>query len=90
MLGVFFLCVSPQNNSLAAQGKYQPSGDKGAAAQESLFVSDHAYWSRVSFAHVLHIPLNHASSYTPTPLANHMQPQASPGVVASLQVQKLF
>ncbi|XP_075888565.1 fructose-bisphosphate aldolase A-like [Nelusetta ayraudi] len=31
------------NNSLAAQGKYQPSGDKGAAAQESLFVSDHAY-----------------------------------------------
>uniref|UniRef100_A0A7N8Y7H6 Fructose-bisphosphate aldolase n=1 Tax=Mastacembelus armatus TaxID=205130 RepID=A0A7N8Y7H6_9TELE len=31
------------NNSLAALGKYVSSGAKGAAAQESLFVADHAY-----------------------------------------------
>ncbi len=37
------LCVSPQNNSQAALGKYVSSGGKGAAAQESLFVADHAY-----------------------------------------------
>lgn len=40
------LCVSPQNNSQAALGKYVSSGGRGAAAQESLFVADHAYWSR--------------------------------------------
>lgn len=31
------------NNSLACQGKYVPSGQAGAAAGESLFVSNHAY-----------------------------------------------
>uniref|UniRef100_A0A2K6BHZ2 Fructose-bisphosphate aldolase n=1 Tax=Macaca nemestrina TaxID=9545 RepID=A0A2K6BHZ2_MACNE len=30
-------------NSLACQGKYTPSGHAGAAASESLFVSNHAY-----------------------------------------------
>ncbi|XP_035428405.1 fructose-bisphosphate aldolase A isoform X1 [Cygnus atratus] len=30
-------------NSLACQGKYTPSGQAGAAASESLFVSNHAY-----------------------------------------------
>ncbi|NXR18631.1 ALDOA aldolase, partial [Cinclus mexicanus] len=30
-------------NSLACQGKYTPSGTAGAAASESLFVSNHAY-----------------------------------------------
>uniref|UniRef100_A0A6I8N131 Fructose-bisphosphate aldolase n=1 Tax=Ornithorhynchus anatinus TaxID=9258 RepID=A0A6I8N131_ORNAN len=30
-------------NSLACQGKYAPSGQAGAAASESLFVSNHAY-----------------------------------------------
>ncbi|KAF1617120.1 UNVERIFIED_CONTAM: Fructose-bisphosphate aldolase A, partial [Eudyptes pachyrhynchus] len=30
-------------NSLACQGKYTPSGPAGAAASESLFVSNHAY-----------------------------------------------
>lgn len=37
------LGVCPQNNSQAAVGKYVSSGDKGGAAQESLFVADHAY-----------------------------------------------
>jgi len=31
------------NNSQAALGKYMSSGGKGAAAQESLFVANHAY-----------------------------------------------
>ncbi|XP_061703255.1 fructose-bisphosphate aldolase A-like [Syngnathoides biaculeatus] len=31
------------NNSQAALGKYASSGEKGAAAQESLFVANHAY-----------------------------------------------
>ncbi|KAG7453619.1 fructose-bisphosphate aldolase A-like [Solea senegalensis] len=31
------------NNSKAAQGKYVSSGDKGAAAQESLYVENHSY-----------------------------------------------
>ncbi|KAI5939937.1 Fructose-bisphosphate aldolase A [Manis javanica] len=30
-------------NSLACQGKYTPSGQSGAAASESLFISNHAY-----------------------------------------------
>ncbi|XP_058142085.1 fructose-bisphosphate aldolase A isoform X1 [Dasypus novemcinctus] len=30
-------------NSLACQGKYAPSGQAGAAASESLFISNHAY-----------------------------------------------
>ncbi|OBS68796.1 hypothetical protein A6R68_02652 [Neotoma lepida] len=30
-------------NSLACQGKYTPSGPSGAAARESLFISNHAY-----------------------------------------------
>ncbi|XP_059011674.1 fructose-bisphosphate aldolase A isoform X1 [Mustela lutreola] len=30
-------------NSLACQGKYTPSGQAGAAASESLFISNHAY-----------------------------------------------
>ena len=30
-------------NSLACQGKYTPSGKAGAAASESLFISNHAY-----------------------------------------------
>ena len=30
-------------NSLACQGKYTPSGQAGAAASQSLFISNHAY-----------------------------------------------
>ena len=32
-----------QANSLACQGKYTPSNESGAAASESLFISNHAY-----------------------------------------------
>lgn len=38
-----FSFVSPQSNSKAALGKYVSSGAGGAAAQDSLFVADHAY-----------------------------------------------
>lgn len=65
---VVVVSVCPQNNSQAALGKYKSSGEKGAAAQESLFVADHAYWMWISLTHFLHIPLGHL-----TPKWNRLQ-----------------
>lgn len=89
---IVVVSVCPQNNSLAALGKYKSSGEKGAAAQESLFVADHSYWVWISLTHFLHIPLGHLTPLQPHPNGTdcslHSLTYWSSSIVASLWIHE--